>query len=397
MAHGLSTQEKSQANFSSSLMKNYARLNINFIKGDGQYLFDSFGNKYTDFLCGIGVTSFGHCHPQIIQKVKSQVESLWHVSNLYDSDQQEILASKLIERTGLASVFFCNSGTEANEAAIKFARLWGKGKSDIITAVGSFHGRTYGSMSASGQAKLWQGFYPLTPGFKYVPFDDTEAIINSITKHTCAVMIEPIQGENGIIVPSFGYLKDVAEICTKHNLLFIVDEVQSGIGKTGKLFSYQWENVKPDIIASAKGIANGLPLGAVICSERISEEIKPGVHGSTFGGNPISVSAAIEVMNLLDDKILIEVQEKGKYFHSKLIKLQNPLITEVRGKGLMIGIKLNDKITAVDVMKSLLEFNIISGTAGGNVLRVLPPFIITKNDIDNFLDKLEIILCETSL
>jgi len=314
MVHGLSDQKELQANSKSSLMKTYARLNINFVKGEGQYLFGENGKKYTDFLCGIGVTSFGHCHPTITGKVKEQIDSLWHVSNLFESKQQEELSKLLTDRTGLDSVFFCNSGTEANEAAIKFARKWGKGKSDIITAVGGFHGRTYGSMSASGQLKLWQGFYPLTPGFKYVHFDDIEAIENSITNTTCAIMIEPIQGEGGIIVPSEGYLKGVAELCEKHNLLFIVDEVQSGIGKTGKLFAYQWEDVKPDIIASAKGIANGLPLGAVICSEKVSEVIKPGMHGSTFGGNPSAVTAGIEVMNLLDDKKLKEIKLLGNYF-----------------------------------------------------------------------------------
>lgn len=392
MVHGLSAQEKLQVKYQSSLMKNYDRLHVNFVKGQGKYLFDSAGDKYVDFLSGIGVTSLGHCHPRINETVKKQIDNLWHVSNLYESTEQEILSQIFTDRTNLHSVFFCNSGTEANEAAIKFARQWGNGKSEIITAVGGFHGRTYGSMSASGQLKLWQGFYPLTPGFKYVPFGDIEAIENSISKNTCAIMIEPIQGENGIVVPSAGYLKAIKQLCLLHDLLFIVDEVQSGIGKTGKLFAYQHENVLPDIIASAKGIANGLPLGAVICSEKVSKVIKPGMHGSTFGGNPVSVSAAIEVMNILNEDLLNEIKEKGDYITTKLNGMNSKLIKDVRGKGLMIGIKLDEKVKSSEIMNCMLEQRFITGTAGGNVLRLLPPFIITKTDIDLFISKLKKVL-----
>ena len=392
MVHGLSAQEKLQVKYQSSLMKNYDRLHVSFVKGQGKYLYDSAGDKYVDFLSGIGVTSLGHCHPRINETVKKQIDNLWHVSNLYESTEQEILSQIFIDRTNLHSVFFCNSGTEANEAAIKFARQWGNGKSEIITAVGGFHGRTYGSMSASGQLKLWQGFYPLTPGFKYVPFGDLEAIENSISKNTCAIMIEPIQGENGIVVPSAGYLKAIKQLCLLHDLLFIVDEVQSGIGKTGKLFAYQHENVLPDIIASAKGIANGLPLGAVICSEKVSKVIKPGMHGSTFGGNPVSVSAAIEVMNILNEDLLNEIKEKGDYITTKLNGMNSKLIKDVRGKGLMIGIKLDEKVKSSEIMNCMLEQRFITGTAGGNVLRLLPPFIITKTDIDLFISKLKKVL-----
>jgi acetylornithine/succinyldiaminopimelate/putrescine aminotransferase len=289
-------------------------------------------------------------------------------------------------------VFFCNSGTEANEAAIKFARLFGENRTDIITAVGGFHGRTYGSMSASGQLKLWQGFFPLAPGFKYVPYNDLEAIENSITRNTCAIMIEPIQGENGIVVPSNGYLKGIGKICKENNLLLIIDEVQSGIGKTGKLFAYQWEDIKPDIIATAKGIANGLPLGAVICSKKISEIIKPGMHGSTFGGNPISVTAAIEVMNLLDDHTLNKINNLSDYFLSQLKNINSSKIIDIRGKGLMLGIKFSDLIKASDIMLKLLDEGIISGTANDNVLRMLPPFVVSEDDILKFVDSLKKIL-----
>jgi acetylornithine aminotransferase len=391
MALGLSVQEKLQFD-SSSLLKNYNRIKINFNYGKGQYLFDDFGNKYIDFLSGIGVASFGHLHPQIIKSVEEQLNKLWHVSNLFESKQQERLAEILIEKTKMGSVFFCNSGTEANEAAIKFARLFGENRTDIITAVGGFHGRTYGSMSASGQLKLWQGFFPLAPGFKYVPYNDLEAIENSITRNTCAIMIEPIQGENGIVVPSNGYLKGIGKICKENNLLLIIDEVQSGIGKTGKLFAYQWEDIKPDIIATAKGIANGLPLGAVICSKKISEIIKPGMHGSTFGGNPISVTAAIEVMNLLDDHTLNKINNLSDYFLSQLKNINSSKIIDIRGKGLMLGIKFSDLIKASDIMLKLLDEGIISGTANDNVLRMLPPFVVSEDDILKFVDSLKKIL-----
>lgn len=376
--------KKLQVETLSGLTQNYSRFPISFVKGEGKYLYDDYGNEYLDLITGIGVNSFGHCHPVLVNAAENQLNSLWHVSNLYESSSQEVLAGKLIDITGLDSVFFCNSGTEANEAAIKFARLWGKGRANIITTLGSFHGRTMGSLSASGQHKLWQGFQPLTPGFRYVPFDDIESVKFSIDKHAMAVMVEPIQGENGIILPSEGYLKALREVCDEHNLLLILDEVQTGIGKTGKMFAYQWEDIQPDIITSAKAIANGLPLGVTIVNEKVAGSIQPGSHGSTFGGNPVSISVAEKVLNLLDEDQLDYIYDLGESLKSGLQQI-NTGIEEVRGKGLMIGIQLHENIPAKEIVDLLNDRKILTCAAANNTLRLLPSFLININDIEYFL------------
>jgi acetylornithine aminotransferase len=373
-----------QVETSPVLTQNYSRFPINFVKGEGKYLYDEYNNEYLDLITGIGVNSFGHCHPVLLNAAENQLNNLWHVSNLYESSSQEIVAGKLLESTGLDSVFFCNSGTEANEAAIKFARLWGNGRANIITALGGFHGRTMGSLSASGQHKLWQGFQPMTPGFRYVPFDDIESVRFSIDKHTVAVMVEPIQGENGIIIPSDGYLKALREVCDENNLLLILDEVQTGIGKTGKMFAHQWEDVQPDIIASAKALANGLPLGVTIVNEKVAASIKPGSHGSTFGGNPVSVSVAEKVVNLLDEDQLEYIYEMGEAFKEYLEKISTG-IKEIRGKGLMIGIELDENIPVGDIVKKLNDQKILTCASGNNTLRLLPSFLININDIEYFI------------
>jgi len=369
----------------SSLLKNYNRLPVEFVKGEGSFLFDTNGKKYLDFLSGIAVTSFGHAHPHITKAVHDQVDKVWHTSNLFEISLQEKLAKKLTEQSKLDKVFFCNSGTEANEAAIKFARKFGNGKSNIITALGGFHGRTMGSLSASAQYKLWQGFYPLTPGFTHVPYNDIDAINDSINEHTIAVMIEPIQGENGVIVPSADYLKKLRAICDANNLLLIVDEVQTGIGRTGKYFAYQWAEIKPDIITIAKGIANGLPLGAVICSEKVAKVIQPGDHGSTFGGNPVALAAALAVAELLSNDVLKKIQQLGESLINGIKNTQLEKVKDVRGSGLMVGVEFDELINVKDFMKELLEQGIITGTSGNNTLRLLPPFVIDQKEIDLFL------------
>ena len=376
----------------SNLLQNYKRLPVEFTDGDGVYLYDNEGGEYLDFLCGIAVTGFGHSNSIIKRAVEEQLNSVWHVSNLFESSEQEILAKKLAHKSGLEKVFFCNSGTEANEAAIKFARKYGGEKTSIITAIGGFHGRTMGSLSASAQVKLWEGFHPLTPGFKYVPFNDAEAIRNSLTKDVIAIMLEPIQGEAGIILPSPGYLKEVEEICDEFGLLLILDEVQTGIGRTGKFFAHQWYNVHPDIITAAKGIANGLPLGATILSGKIAECIKPGDHGSTFGGNPLSVAAANSVLNLLSAETMAEISHIGNLFLNELIKINSPLIKNVRGLGLMIGIEFSEMAPASQIVELLLQKKVVACVAGRNTLRLLPPFIITKKHIIQFIESFTSIL-----
>jgi len=376
----------------SALLKNYSRYEVEFEKGDGAYLYDINGKKYLDFLSGIAVTGFGHNHPQITNAVKEQVEKLFHVSNLFQSSHQQILAEKLVNSSGLDNVFFCNSGTEANEAAIKFARKWGQGRFSIITAVGGFHGRTMGSLSASAQYKLWEGFAPLTPGFSYVPFNDIEAIENSVDDNTVAVMLEPIQGESGVNVPSDNYLYEVRELCSKNNLLLIIDEVQTGMGRTGKMFAYQWENIKPDIISIAKGIANGLPLAAVVSTKEVGDCMTPGSHGSTFGGNPIAVASANVVMDLLNNDCLEKNNFLGEKLKEEIFSMATENIKSVRGKGLMIGVELKGKLSAKKVASELLNAGIVVGTAGENVLRLLPPFIITEKEIKLFIKELSYII-----
>ena len=388
----MSNQKQSQFDTASALLKNYSRYEVEFERGEGAYLYDVNGKKYLDFLSGIAVTGFGHNHPLITNAVKEQAEKLFHVSNLFQSSQQEILAGKLVNASGLDNVFFCNSGTESNEAAIKFARKWGRGRFSIITAIGGFHGRTLGSLSASAQYKLWEGFAPLTPGFSYVPFNDAEAIENSIDENTVAVMLEPIQGESGVNTPYENYLSDVRELCTKNNLLLIIDEVQTGMGRTGKMFAYQWENIKPDIITIAKGIANGLPLGAVICTKEVGDFITPGSHGSTFGGNPVAIASANVVMDLLEPDCLEKNNYHGEKVKEGILSLSNENIKSVRGKGLMIGVEFTSKVKAKIAAAELLNEGVVSGTAGENVLRLLPPFIITEKEIELFLKEFSYII-----
>ncbi len=370
----------------------YNRFPVEFIKGNGAYLFDKEDNKYLDFLSGIAVTGFGHNKPELVNAAKNQIENLWHVSNLFESSPQEELGKKLTNISKLDKVFFCNSGTEANEAAIKFARKWGNGRSTIIAAEGSFHGRTFGSLSASMQKKLWNGFEPLTPGFVSVPYNNIDAIKNKIDESTVAIMLEPIQGESGIIIPDDNYLQGVRKICNDNNILMIVDEIQTGMGRTGKFFAYQHPDILPDIITIAKGIANGIPLGATICSDKVASAITPGNHGSTFGGNPVAVAIANNVVDLLTGQTLNNINEISNYLKEQLQTSNFTSIKEIRNKGLMFGLELDKKIDAKEIASALLKNKIIVGTAGNNVLRLLPPFIITKEQVDFFIETLKIVL-----
>jgi len=384
----LSNQLNNQED-SSALLQNYSRYDVEFVKGNGFYLYDESGKEYIDFLAGIAVNIFGYSNHEIKSAVKTQLDKIWHQSNLFRSSGQEQLAQKLAKKANLDRVFFCNTGTEANEAAIKFARRWGKERTTIITALGGFHGRTMGSLAASGQYKLWDGFYPLTPGFRYVPFGDMEAVKYSFSSDVCAIMIEPIQGESGIIVPPAGYLNELREFCTKHNTLLIVDEVQSGMGRTGKFFAHQWEDITPDIITLAKGIANGIPLGAVICTESVGSVMTPGSHGTTFGGNPLALAAANCVVDLIDEVVLESNLNLGEKIKNSLALLYSDKIKSIRGKGLMLGIEFVPGISAKEIAKKLLDCGYVVGTSGNSVIRLLPPFIITENEIVKFVLKLK--------
>lgn len=363
----------------------YKRFEVEFVKGDGIHLFDTSGNIYLDLLSGISVTGLGHKNSKLKIAAINQIENLWHVSNLFESTPQEELAKKLCNRSGLDKVFFCNSGTEANEAAIKFARKFGQGRSTIIAANGGFHGRTMGSVSASGQEKLWDGFHPLTPGFKFIPYNNVQAVIDAIDQTTAAIMLEPIQGENGIIIPSPDYLTQVRKICDDNNILMVVDEIQTGFGRTGKLFAYQHNSIIPDIVTLAKGIANGLPLGAVLVNNKVADHITPGSHGSTFGGNPIAIAVANEVVEQITDELIENIASLGLLFKQKLENQNFEHLKEIRIKGLMIGLEFNSEIDVKILAKNLLDEKIVVGTAGNNVLRLLPPFIIEDKHMDQFM------------
>ncbi len=377
---------------SNSLLNVYKKYPVEFVSGNGSKVYDSDGAEYTDFLCGISVTNFGHKHPLITEAVEKQMKNFWHVSNLFESSSQNAIAQSLCDATGLAGAFFSNSGSEAIEAAIKFTRLYNPDKFEIITAIDSFHGRTMGSLSATGQYKLWENFKPILPGFKYVPYGDIEAIENSISANTAALMVEPIQGEGGINIPYPGYLKDLRNLCDKYDILLIIDEIQTGMGRTGKLFCYQYEDITPDIVTSAKAIANGLPLGAVICSEKVADKITPGCHGSTFGGNPIAVAAANCVLNLMNNDLFYQINTLGEYLINSILGLNLDSILTVRGKGLMLGIQFNDSVNSADTAAELLKNKFITCPAKGNVLRLLPPFIISRNEADSLVSAIKKVL-----
>jgi predicted acetylornithine/succinylornithine family transaminase len=376
------------------LLNTYARYPVEFVYGRGAYLYDAEGQDYLDFLSGIAVCNFGHQHPFITERTAAQLHRLWHTSNLFLSGGQAVLAKQLCERAGCAFAFFSNSGTEANEAAIKLARKWGAGRYHIITAEGGFHGRSMGSLSATAQPKFWKGFFPMLEGFSSVPFGDTDAAENAIRLETVAIMIEPIQGESGIRFPPEDYLRSLRTICDRHDLLLIMDEVQTGMGRTGKYFAHQWSSIQPDIITLAKGIANGLPLGATLCSHKVGAVIQPSDHGSTFGGNPVAVAAAVAVQELLTEEILDENSMNGKRIQDGLSELSIPGIQEIRGSGLMIGVELEPGISAKAVARKLLADHVVVGTSGESVLRLLPPFVITEKEIDRFLDSIYLTLCE---
>lgn len=371
------------------LLNTYAKYPVEFVKGNGFNLYDNNGKEYIDFLCGIAVTSFGHNHPDIKSAVLNQIDHFWHASNLFKYSSQEELAVKLAEQSGLNYVFFSNSGTEANEAAIKFARKWGSGRFEIISTLHGFHGRSYGSLSATGQYKFWEGFEPLVPGFSHVPYNDLEAVKNSLSEKTVAVIVETIQGEGGINCASLEYMQGLRKFCTDNNLLLIIDEVQTGIGRTGKFYSYQHHGIVPDIVSSAKAIANGFPLGATICSKAVGDAIKPGNHGSTFGGNPVAVAAANKVVDLLNDQLLHKIENLGNFFMESILGLKLPSVKEVRGKGFIIGVEFLPGISCKEIAKKLLAEGFLVGTSGDSVLRILPPFIITEKEITSFLSALK--------
>jgi len=373
------------------VMKTYGRLPLTPVKGSGARVWDARGKEYLDFLAGIAVCSLGHCHPAVVKAIAEQACTLMHVSNLYYIEQQAKLARLLAENSFGDRVFFCNSGAEANEGAIKLARKYarinrGSQKYGIITALKSFHGRTLAALAATGQAKYQKDFDPLPGGFRYVPFNDLAALESAIDKNTCAIMLEPIQGEGGIYEAGQEYLKGVKELCKKHGLLLIFDEVQCGLGRTGAFFAYQHYGIEPDICTLAKSLGSGFPIGAMIATEEVAGAFLPGNHASTFGGNPLACAAALAAMQfVLENNVMENAARVGGYFKTRLEVLsgQFPFITEVRGRGLMLGADLTPgSADGQEVVAQCQENGLLINCIDGHILRFLPPLIISESDID---------------
>jgi predicted acetylornithine/succinylornithine family transaminase len=373
----------------------YARYPILLVRGKGTRVWDLEGEEYLDFVSGLAVCNLGHCHPKVVKAIQDQAEKLIHVSNFYYIEPQIQLASLLCKHSFADKVFFCNSGAEANEGAMKLARKYakekaGKDRYEIITMERSFHGRTLATLTATAQEKFHKGYEPLMPGFKYVPFNDIRAVRNAIDSKTCAVMLEPIQGEGGVNCPSEGYLKALREICDEKELLLIFDEVQVGMGRTGKLFAYEHDGIEPDMLTLAKSLAGGVPIGALLIRKGIADSFRPGDHASTFGGNPLATAAGVAAFTtILEEGMLENCQKMGDYFLSQLevIKKKFSFVKEVRGKGLILGVEL--KIDGDTIVKEMLRKKILINCTMGNVLRFLPPLIVAKEEIDQVVKALE--------
>ncbi len=378
-----------------NIMNTYKRFPVVLVKGAGQKVWDVNGKEYLDFVAGIAVCSLGHSHPKVVAAIQAQVGKLTHVSNLYYTEPQARAAKLLVENSFADKVFFCNSGAEANEAAIKLARKYahenaGDDKFELITMKDSFHGRTMATITATGQEKFQFGFTPLLEGFTYVPFNDLKALEGAITKKTCGIMVEPIQGEGGVNIPDAQYLARVREICNRHNILLIVDEVQTGIGRTGKLFAYEHSGIQPDIMTLAKALGNGFPVGAMLATNKVASAFSPGNHASTFGGNPLAMAAVNATLEaILQDSLLEASRKKGEYFLSQLqsLKAKHKIIREVRGKGLMLACAL--EIECGDIVNECLNKGMLINGAGNKTLRFVPPLIITTEDIDQLISVLD--------
>ena len=374
-------------------MNTYGRLDIAFERGEGAYLWDSDGKKYLDALGGIAVCALGHAHPQISKAISEQAQTLMHTSNLYRIPAQEKLATQLCELSGLKSVFFSNSGAEANEAAIKIARLFGHNKNiaepTIIVTEGSFHGRTLTTLSATGNRKVHAGFEPLVQGFVRVPFNDIDAIraVANNTKNVVAVLVEPIQGEGGINIPDAQYLNELRSICDEQDWLMMLDEIQTGMCRTGHWFAHQHNGIKPDVMTLAKSLGNGFPIGACLAGEKASTVFQPGNHGSTYGGNPLAchtASAVIDTMQQLDANK--QAQHMGEYLLTSFEKelKDQAIVKQIRGKGMMIGIELNQP--CAELVNQALTKGLLINVTAGNVVRLLPPLNFSQTEVDQTVE-----------
>ncbi|KEK26066.1 acetylornithine transaminase [Bacillus gaemokensis] len=360
----------------------YGRREIEVIKGSGTKVIDSNGKQYLDFTSGIAVCNLGHCHPVLVEAAAKQLGEIWHISNLFPHTVQEDVATLLTEGSELDYVFFCNSGAEANEAALKLARKH-TGRSLVITFQQSFHGRTYGTMSATGQEKVKKGFGPLLPSFLHIPFNDLEALREVMSEDVAAVMVEIIQGEGGVLPADLSFLQEIEQLCKECGALYIIDEVQTGIGRTGTLFAYEQTGISPDIVTVAKALGNGIPVGAMLGKKELVSAFTAGTHGSTFGGNYIAMTAAKEVLQIIKQpSFLQEVKGKGEYLLQKLKQELTDIewITSIRGRGLMIGISC--KCDVQTIIEQLEKEGLLVLQAGPNVVRLLPPLIVTNEELE---------------
>ncbi|MGA7875533.1 MAG: aspartate aminotransferase family protein [Desulfoferrobacter sp.] len=379
-----------------NICSTYARLPVLFVRGQDCRLWDENGKEYLDFLAGIAVCNLGHSHPELAQVLCDQAKRLIHVSNLFFTEPQVKLAEELIRLSFADKVFFCNSGAEANEAAIKLARKYSKdrhgdGRFHVITMKESFHGRTLATLSATGQEKVHKGFEPLVEGFSFVDFNSVDAVEAAVTNKTCAVLVEPIQGEGGINIPNPGYLADLKALCRKHDLLLIFDEVQVGMGRTGTLFAYEQEGVTPDIMTLAKALGNGLPVGAMLASDEVAQAFAPGTHATTFGGTPLVTAVALRVLRLISQPDFLQrVRETGRYMKQCLAELQSKhpsVVQEIRGRGLIVGMELN--IPGQKFVEACLKKGVVINCTHDTVLRFVPPLVVERQDIDRLMDVLD--------
>lgn len=378
----------------------YNRYPVTLVKGRGIKVWDSEGREYYDFVSGIAVNNLGHCHPQIVNAVRKQSTELIHTSNLYYTLPQIEMAKLLTKKSFADKVFFCNSGAEANEAAIKLARkysrdYYGEDRYEIITMYQSFHGRTIATISATGQEKFHRGFEPLLSGFRYVPFNDLPAVEKMVNGRTCAVMVEPIQGEGGVNIPHKDYLKGLREICFSKRLFLIFDEVQTGMGRTGKFFAYEHFGISPDIITLAKSLGGGMAIGAMLSRDEVARSFTPGSHASTFGGNPLACAAGVAAIKAIDKNILSHCKKMGDYFIRKLKRLKEKylFIKDVRGMGLLIGMELSFPVRGIT--EECLKRGFLINYTMDRVLRFLPPLTVKAKEIDMLIDVLDEIFTET--
>jgi predicted acetylornithine/succinylornithine family transaminase len=381
--------------FQKYVIGNYTRYSVCLVSGDGSIVWDAEGNRYLDFFPGWGCDLLGHCPPRVVEAVRDQVAKLIHVPNTWYTESQGLLARALSERSGFGGqCFFCNSGTEAVEAAIKLARLNGKpGRYKIITMMNSFHGRTFGALTATGQPKYHQGLEPLLAGFAYAPFGDLDAAASLIDGETCAILVEPIQGEGGINLPPTGYLEGLRELADKHKLMLIFDEVQAGMGRTGRWFGHQHWPVQPDAMTLAKGIAGGLACGALVARPTYADKFKPGTHAATFGGNPIACRAALATIETIEaDALLERATQIGERFRRRLeaVRRRCPWIQEIRILGTMIGIELS--VDGVTVVNQCLQRRLLVNCTHGTVIRLLPALTLTDDQLDDGCAILEEVL-----